>query len=562
MHYGSSCKQQHQLAACMMKAMNCGHHDEDGGLNWLEDSISFLAGDVDIAGWWSSFGTPAAQQDDIGSVVAQTLSPPAAAPPSIIGSPPLAVSPSIASPQQAVSSEPASSSKKRKYGGGQSQQRRRAEKKGGGSGSSCDREMRWAEQLLNPCASAIEAGNLSRVQHLFYVLGELASFSGDPNHRLAAHGLRALALRVGPSSSSFWVPPCISEWPPSFARADPRAFRAAMIRFHEVSPWFALPNALANAAIIHQHHHQAPQQRRRRSSSLHVVDLGVSHGVQWPTLLESLTRLPGTGGTRPSVRLTTVAAAAGSLSFTAPFASAPPGYDFSPHLLRYAKSIDLQLHIARADSIDSVVIPSRSLQLQGGDDDESTLLVVCLQFRLGHASTEDRTNILTKVRGLNPDLVILSELDFAAAAATTTTGQYGGGGMSGEFAARLEMLWRFLESTAAAFKGRDGDERRLMEAEAGTSYLAADAGPGEGRDAWRERMAAAGFQEAAFGDDAVESAKSLLRKYDGGWEMALSPPPAASSSAGKAVALRWKGQPVSFCSLWRPTACTINHGPL
>ncbi|KAK3151870.1 hypothetical protein QOZ80_3AG0251840 [Eleusine coracana subsp. coracana] len=509
--HGSSCKQQQQqqLAACM-KAMNCGQQDQDGGLNWLEDSISFLAGDVDMAGWWSCFGTPAAQQqDDIGSVVAQTLSPPA----------------------QAVSS----SSKKRKSSSasGQSQHRRRAEKKGG-SGSSCDREMRWAEQLLNPCASAIEAGNLSRVQHLFYVLGELASFAGDPNHRLAAHGLRALALRVGPSSS-LRVPPCISECPtPLFARADPRAFRAAMIRFHEVSPWFALPNALANAAIIHLQHH-APH---RRSASLHVVDLGVSHGVQWPTLLESLTRLPGTGGTRPSVsvRLTTVAAAAGA----APFASEPPGYDFSPHLLRYAKSIDLQLHIARADSIHSV-IPCRSLQLQGGDDDDDeATLVVCLQFRLGHASVEDRIQTLRKVRALNPDLVILSELDAAA------TGH--GGGMSGEFAARLEMLWRFLESTAAAFKGRDGDDRRLMEAEAGTSSLAPEAGPGEGKDAWRERMAAAGFKEAAFGEDAVESAKSLLRKYDGGWEMALSP--------AAAVALRWKGQQVSFCSLWRPTACT------
>jgi hypothetical protein len=91
-------------------------------------------------------------------------------------------------------------------------------------------------------------------------------------------------------------------------------------------------------------------------------------------------------------------------------------------------------------------------------------------------------------------------------------------------------------------QGQGRDERRLMEAEAGASVVT-DA-VGEGREAWRERMAAAGFQEAAFVDEAVESAKSLLRKYDSGWEMAA---PAAG-----AVALRWKGQPVSFCSLWRP----------
>ena len=108
----------------------------------------------------------------------------------------------------------------------------------------------------------------------------------------------------------------------------------------------------------------------------------------------------------------------------------------------------------------------------------------------------------------------------------------------------------FLDSTAAAFKGRDADERRVMEAEAGTALAATSrrgAAVDGGRDAWRARLAAAGLEEAAFGGEAVETAKALLRKYDGGWE--LVPP---SPSSGAAVGLRWKGQPVSFCSLWRP----------
>lgn len=531
-----------------MKPMSCHEQEHpelaatttNSGFDWLEDSISFLTADVDIAdgggyGWWSN--PAAAQQDDIGSVVAQTLSPPA---PLLTTSPPLAhTSPSIASPAVSSPSEP--SSKKRKspvhrasaHSG--SNQRRRADqdrpgagsgsgsKKGGskGGGAGSDRDTRWAEQLLNPCAAAVEAGNLSRVQHLFYVLGELASFSGDANHRLAAHGLHALARRlpaaVGPAAAAtVRVPPC--EWPtPAFAGAEPRLFRASLIRFHEVSPWFALPNALANAAIAQAASRGGSAEHPR---ALHVVDLGVSHGVQWPTLLESLTRLPG-GREPPSVRLTVAGAA------PAPFSASPPGYDFSPHLLRYAKSINLQLAISRAASLDSVH--------HGFASPPGEALVVCLQFRLGHASADERTEILRKVRGLNPELVVVSELDGG-----------GDGTAAGEFTARLELLWRFLESTSAAFKGRDGEERRLLEAEAGTSVASAAAGAG--REAWRERMAAAGFEESAFGDEAVESAKSLLRKYDGGWEMS------ASGAAG-AVALRWKGQPVSFCSLWRP-ACS------
>jgi len=536
-----------------MKPMSCHEQEHpelaatttNSGFDWLEDSISFLTADVDITdgggyGWWSN--PTAAQQDDIGSVVAQTLSPPA--PLLTTTSPPLAhTSPSIASPAVSSPSEP--SSKKRKSpahrasahsgsnqrrgadqdrpGAGSGSGSKKGSSKGGGAGS--DRDTRWAEQLLNPCTAAVEAGNLSRVQHLFYVLGELASFSGDANHRLAAHGLRALARRlpaaVGPAAAAtVRVPPC--ECPtPAFAGAEPRLFRASLIRFHEVSPWFALPNALANAAIAQA----APRGGSAEPRPLHVVDFGVSHGVQWPTLLESLTRLPG-GRAPPSVRLTVAGPAA---TPPAPFSSSPPGYDFSPHLLRYAKSINLQLAISRAASLDSVQHGFTSPS--GGGE----ALVVCLQFRLGHAGADERTEILRKVRGLNPELVVVSELDGG-----------GDGTAAGEFTARLELLWRFLESTYAAFKGRDGEERRLMEAEAGTSVASEAAGAG--REAWRERMAAAGFEESAFGDEAVESAKSLLRKYDGGWEMS------ASGAAG-AVALRWKGQPVSFCSLWRP-ACS------
>ncbi|KAE8808116.1 nodulation-signaling pathway 1 protein-like [Hordeum vulgare] len=180
-------------------------------------------------------------------------------------------------------------------GHGSSNQRHRTEqdrpgggKKGGGAGS--DRDARWAEQLLGPCAVAVEARNLSRVQHLFYV-GELAAFSGDANHRLAAYGLRALSLRlpaaVGPAAVRV---PAACECPtPSFAAAEPRLFRASLIKFHEVCSWFTLPNTLANAAIS-----------QLASPALHLIDIGVSHGVQWPTLLEPSPAWPPDGRRRPS----------------------------------------------------------------------------------------------------------------------------------------------------------------------------------------------------------------------------------------------------------------------
>ncbi|KAG1342639.1 nodulation-signaling pathway 1 protein-like [Cocos nucifera] len=389
----------------------------------------------------------------------------------------------------------------------------------GGNSGNGSKEVRWAEHLLNPCATAIEAANLSRVQHLLYVLDELASPSGDANHRLAAYGLRTLthhlsSTRIAAAANVPGRAGGLADDSPCFVSTEPNLFRSALIKFHDVSPWFALPNSLANASILQA----LTLDSNQRSRPLHVVDIGVSHGVQWPTLLEALTRRPG--GAPALVRLTVAGAAAPP----GPFSAAPPGYDFSSHLLRYAKSIDLNLRIDRADSL-----APRSLSLASGE-----ILVVCAQFRMGHGGPDDRTAFLQSVRELNPDLVVLSEVDGGRAGE-------GDGSFSAEFGRRAELLWRFLDSTSAAFKGRDCAERQVVEGEAARVLEGRVAA--EGREWWRERMAGLGFRDEGFGEEAAEAGRALLRKYDGNWEM---------RPAEAAVGFWWKGQPVSFCSLWKP----------
>ena len=439
--------------------------------DWLDESIAFLAANLDLGfndyGWLSA--SEAQEQHDVGSMIVETLPPTA----TTLHHPSLNLDTSVASSAPMTSQQELGQPKKRKSPGHSSSQRphvggggrggcqqekgeascvrSKPIKKGSGKGTAAnsDRETRWAEQLLNPCAAAIEAGNLPRTQHLLYVLGELASFSGEPNHRLAAHGLRALTRRlphaVGQAAAATVKMPSCECPTPVFSGVDPRLFRASLIRFNEVSPWFAVPNALANSAIA-----QARSTKGEVTEPLqvHVVDIGVSHGVQWPTLFEALTRVPR-GSTPPSVRLTVAGPTA---TPPVPFSASPPGYDCSPQLLRYAKSIDLDLGIVQAPCLDTL----------HGTLTPGETLIVCLQFRLGLATADEQAAILRTVRDLNPELMVLTELD-------------GGGGRSdysaaSEFAARLELLWRFLDSTAAAFKGMDADERRVMEAEAVRYY--------------------------------------------------------------------------------------------
>lgn len=52
-----------------------------------------------------------------------------------------------------------------------------------------------------------------------------------------------------------------------------------------------------------------------------------------------------------------------------------------------------------------------------------------------------------------------------------------------------------------------------------------------------------GFTGELFGEDAIDGARALLKKYDRHWEMRVE-------ERDGCVGLWWKGQPVSFCSLW------------
>ncbi|GFZ04302.1 GRAS family transcription factor [Actinidia rufa] len=96
--------------------------------------------------------------------------------------------------------------------------------------------------------------------------------------------------------------------------------------------------------------------------------------------------------------------------------------------------------------------------------------------------------------------------------------------------------------SSAAFKGRESDEERVVEGEAAKALTNLDE-MNEGKEKWSERMRS-NFMGQVLGERTVDEARALLRNYDSNWEMRVE---------GKygCVGLWWKGQPASFCSLWK-----------
>ncbi|XWS16164.1 hypothetical protein CRYUN_Cryun34aG0061700 [Craigia yunnanensis] len=391
---------------------------------------------------------------------------------------------------------------------------------GNNSNNGNNKEGRWAEQLLNPCATAITAGNLTRVQHLLYVLNELASSTGDANHRLADHGLRALTHHLSSSSAS--------TGPITFASTEPKFFQRSLLKFYEVSPWFAFPNNIANASIL-----QILAQEPDKTRNLHILDIGVSHGVQWPTLLEALTRRPG--GSPPLVRITVVAATAeNNQIIDTPFSIGPPGHNFYSRLPGFAKSMNINLQLNKLENHQL-----QNLTAQTIDNSPGETLIVCAQFRLhhlNHNTPDQRAEFLKALRSLEPKGVILSENNMECSC--SNCGDFATG-----FSRRVEYLWRFLDSTSSAFKGRESEERRVMEGEAAKAFTN-QGEMNEGKEKWCERMRGVRFVGEVFGEDAIDGARALLKKYDSNWEMRVE-------EKDSCVELWWKGQPVSFCSLWK-----------
>ncbi|KAJ7525782.1 hypothetical protein O6H91_17G066300 [Diphasiastrum complanatum] len=395
------------------------------------------------------------------------------------------------------------------------------------------KESRWAEQLLSSCASAIASRNIVRTQHLMWVLNDLASLAGDANQRLAAYGLKALFSRITGSASAYH-----QRNPPS--SLGPRAVNRALLKFHDVNPWHQLVYTVTNGVLLESFEGR---------NHIHVVDIGISQGTQWPTFIEALATRAS--GAPELLRLTMVDDPVGTPFKSTPQSGTDPSIEFKTRLDRFAKVVGLNMEL-RILTIPLEDVTRETLALKS---DEA--LGLCAQFRLHRLNentadfgNEDgscasaksfslRDKFLKFLRDLQPHVMILNENDVDHLAT--------------DFLARFQKVtdyhWKFLDSMSTSFKGRDCEERQIIEYELAMSMLNNIACEGSLRierndthTGWTVRMQKAGFSSDLPTDNIMENVRVLLRKYDSNWDFVIDE---------NCVVLLWKQQPVSFCSVWR-----------
>ncbi|OEL25627.1 Scarecrow-like protein 32 [Dichanthelium oligosanthes] len=360
------------------------------------------------------------------------------------------------------------------------------------------------QQLLLHCAAALESNDVTLAQQAMWVLNNIASSQGDPNQRLTSWLLRALVARA-----------CRLCGPAGTTQAAPAARERAvsvteLAEYVDLTPWHRFGFTASNGAIL---------RAVAGNAAVHVLDLSVTRCMQWPTLIDMLSKRPGGP---PALRITVPSARP----------AVPPllgvsDEELGVRLANFAKSKGVQLEFnvvgkvnstsptsspkkqaALCQDLASVLSDPPSLSLRDGE-----ALVVNCQSWIRHVAPGSRDAFLDAVRALNPCLVTVTDEDADLD--------------SPSLSSRIEGCFNFhwiLFDALDTSAPRDSPRRVEHEAAVGRkieSVVGADDADGAERSEsgarLAERMRRNGFAGVAFDEEAAGEVRRLLSEHATGW---------------------------------------------
>lgn len=401
------------------------------------------------------------------------------------------------------------------------------------------------EQLLIHCANALENNDATLAQQILWVLNNIAPPDGDSNQRLTCGFLRALIARAAKIGTCKLLTAMANVQANDPAMNNHKFSIIELAGFVDLTPWHRFGFTAANAAVL---------EAVEGYSVVHIVDLSLTHCMQIPTLIDSMsTRLDPP----PLIKLTV----AGTME------------DFPPMLDLSYEELGLKLvNFARSHNIimDFRVIPSSSkdgfsslieeLKLQHFVRAEnSEALVINCHMMLHYIPEETLSNIpnppqisirtssklslrtmfLESIRRLDPTIVILidEDADFTSSSLVN----------------RLRSAYNYLwipYDTMDTFLPRGSKQRQWYEADIcwKIENVISNEGPQrverlEPKSKWIQRMRDACFRGVRFSEDGILEVKSMLDEHAAGWGV---------KKEEEDAVLTWKGHNVVFASAWLP----------
>ncbi|CAN8300311.1 unnamed protein product [Cochlearia groenlandica] len=362
-------------------------------------------------------------------------------------------------------------------------------------------------QALVACAEAVQRDDLSLADALVKRVSSLAVSQAGAMGKVAAYFAEALArriYRIHPSSASA-------------AYIDPSFDEILQMHFYESCPYLKFAHFTANQAIL---------EAVATARGVHVIDLGLNQGMQWPALMQALALRPGGP---PSFRLTGV--------------GSPSNRDAIQHLgwklAQLARAIGVEFEFnglitgERLTDLEPEMFETRP---------ESETLVVNSVFELHPVLAEPGSieKLLATVKAVKPSIVTVVEQE----------ANHNGVVFLDRFNEALHYYSSLFDSLEDGIVIPSQD-RVMSEIYLGRQILNVVAAEGTDRierhetlAQWRKRFGSAGFEPVNLGSDAFKQASLLLALSSDGDGYRVE-------ERDGSLMLAWQMKPIIAASAWK-----------
>lgn len=326
--------------------------------------------------------------------------------------------------------------------------------------------------LLLQCAEYVATDHLREASTLLSEISEICSPFGSSPERVVAYFAQALQTRVISSYLSGACTP-LSEKPITVVQSQ-KIF-AALQTFNSVSPLIKFSHFTANQAIF---------QALDGEDSVHIIDLDVMQGLQWPALFHILASRPRK---LRSIRITGFGSSSDLLAST------------GRRLADFASSLNLPFQFHPIEGkIGNLIDPSQLGTRQG-----EAVVVHWMQHRLYDVTGND-LETLEILRRLKPNLITVVEQELS---------YDDGGSFLGRFVEALHYYSALFDALGDGLCEESGERftvEQLVLATEIKNIVAHGGGERRKRMKWKEELYRVGFRPVSLHGNPATQAGLLL----------------------------------------------------